>query len=73
MKAEDKVRLELPGREVIGKVIEVTELTKGYQRVKIAYPSYCVMEARCWGDEVVVQYFDNDISHLEIVLAPKKE
>ncbi len=74
MKAGDQVRVELPGREVMGKIIEVTQLTKGYQRVKIVYPSYRPLEARCWSSgEVITQYFDNEFAYLEIVLAPKEE
>ena len=74
MKAGDKTRVELPGRQVTGTIIEVTELTKGYQRVKIAYPSYRPMEARCYsGDEIILQYFDSDIAYLEMVLGPEDE
>ena len=69
MKAEDKVRLELPGREVIGTVTEVTQLTKGYQRIKIAYPSYYPQDVRCFGGEFVTQVFNTDIAYLEIVIA----
>ena len=74
MKAGDKTRVELPGRQVTGTIIEVKELTKGYKRVKIVYPSYRPLEARCWSSgEVITQYFDNEFAYLEIVLAPKEE
>ncbi len=74
MKAGDKTRLELPGREVVGTIIEVTELTNGFQRVKIAYPSYYPRDLRCWADDsLITQVFDTETAHLEIVLKPEGE
>ncbi len=71
MKAGDMTRVELPGREVMGKIVEVTQLPEGYQRVKIAYPTYHPYDVNLFGGEIH-HVFDGEVAYLEIVLAPEE-